>query len=175
MRPMLYWVDCPAPGRLAVGARPRGGLWLEDDLAALKSEGVDTLVCMMVPGELPELQLEDEPLLTVEAGMRFAWLPVPDLSPPTDDSIIPHIELLRDELLAGRTVVAHCRQGVGRSPMCVASLLVMLGVPATEAWSRIQAVRGRDVPDTAAQGRWVERLERQVRQSSIRHNMRTTP
>ncbi|MEO9256335.1 MAG: tyrosine protein phosphatase [Tepidiformaceae bacterium] len=174
MTPALYWIDCPAPGRLAVGARPRGGLWLEDDLAALRSEGVDTLVCMMVPGELPELQLEDEPRLVVEAGMRFAWLPVPDLSPPPDDSIIPLFELLRDELLAGRTVVAHCRQGVGRSPMCVATLLVMLGVPATEAWSRIQSVRGRDVPDTAAQGRWVERLERRLSESPIRDNIPTT-
>jgi protein-tyrosine phosphatase len=171
--PALYWIDCPAPGRLAVGARPRGGLWLEDDLAALKAEGVDTLVCMMVPGELPELQLEDEPRLAIEAGLRFAWLPVPDLSPPVDDSIIPLIELLRDELLAGRTIVAHCRQGVGRSPMCVASLLVMLGVPANEAWSRIQAVRGRDVPDTAAQGRWVESLERRILDSSMRDSIAT--
>jgi protein-tyrosine phosphatase len=160
----LWWVDCPAPGRLAVVERPRGGLWLEDDLAALRAEGIDTLVCMMVEGELKELQLDDEPAFAVAAGLRFEWLSVPDLSPPADEArVVAGFERLRDELLEGRTVVAHCRMGVGRSPMCVASVLVMLGVPAVEAWARIQAVRGRDVPDTAAQGRWVEALELRVR------------
>ena len=62
-------------------------------------------------------------------------------------------------------MVAHCRMGVGRSPMCVASLLVLLGVPAVEAWRRITAVRGRDVPDTAAQGRWVQALELRQREA----------
>ncbi len=159
MSPPLYWVECPAPGRLAVVERPRGGLWLEDDLASLKEAGIDTLVCMMMPGELKGLQLEDEPAFAVAAGLAFAWLPVPDLSPPVDDSILVLLEGLRDELLAGRTVAAHCRESVGRAPMCVASLLVMLGVPPTDAWARITAVRGRSVPDTAAQGRWVAALE----------------
>lgn len=158
MSPPLYWVECPAPGRLAVVERPRGGLWLEDDLASLKDAGIDTLVCMMMPGELKGLQLEDEPAFAVAAGLAFAWLPVPDLSPPVDDSILVLLEGLHGELLAGRTVAAHCRESVGRAPMCVASLLVMLGVPPPDAWARITAVRGRSVPDTAAQGRWVAAL-----------------
>ncbi|MGH2633791.1 MAG: protein-tyrosine phosphatase family protein [Tepidiformaceae bacterium] len=158
MTPELYWVDAPAPGRLAVSARPRGGLWLADDLIALRAEGIDTLVCMMVPGELPELQLVDEPELAVAAGLRFTWLAVPDLSTPTHDGVLDGFRGLRDEVLEGRTVAAHCRQGVGRSPLCIASVLVLLGVPPQEAWQRIAAARGRDVPDTAAQGRWVEAL-----------------
>jgi protein-tyrosine phosphatase len=158
--PKLYWVETPTPGRLAVVERPRGGLWLEDDLAGLRTAGIDTLVCLMVHGELRELNLEDEPTMAVEAGLRFAHLPVPDLSTPPDDAaMVPRLIELRDELFEGRTVVAHCRMGVGRSPMCVASILVLLGIPASEAFARIQAVRGRDVPDTAAQGRWVEALE----------------
>jgi len=158
LTPQLYWVETPAPGRLAVSARPRGGLWLADDLAALRAAGVETLVCMMVPGELPELQLLEEPELAVAAGLRFTWLAVPDLSTPTHDGVLDGIRTLRDEVLAGRTVAAHCREGVGRSPMCIASILVLLGVPPAEAWQRIAAVRGRNVPDTAAQGRWVEAL-----------------
>lgn len=162
MTPDLYWIEAPAPGRLAVAARPRGGLWLAEDLVALREAGIDTLVCMMVPGELPELQLVEEPELAVRAGLRFTWLPVPDLSTPTHDGILEGFRVLCDEVLAGRTVAAHCRQGVGRSPMCVASILVLLGVPPAEAWRRIALVRGRDVPDTAAQGRWVEALAASV-------------
>lgn len=158
MTPELYWVEAPAAGRLAVAARPRGGLWLEDDLMALRVAGVDTLVCMMVPGELPQLQLVLEPELAVTAGLRFTWLPVPDLSTPTNEGVLNGIRGLCDEVREGRTVAAHCREGVGRSPMCIASILVLLGVSPHEAWQRITLSRGRAVPDTAAQGRWVDAL-----------------
>ena len=158
--PEFYWIECPGPGRLAVISRPRGSLWLADDMQHLLAAGVDTVVSMLVHGELRELHLDDEEVEALKAGLSFVSLPVPDLSTPVDDAaIMPGLHALRDELLSGRTVVAHCRMGVGRSPMCVASLLVLLGVPAREAWTRITAVRGRDVPDTAAQGRWVEALE----------------
>ncbi len=158
--PDLYWVGVPASGRLAVSSRPRGGLWLADDMAYLRRAGVDTLVSMLVPGELRELQLDDEHDHAVAAGLSFVSLPVPDLSPPPSMDILHGLLGLRDEVISGRTVVAHCRQGVGRSPLCVASVMVLLGVPVAEAWERIAAVRGRDVPDTAAQGRWVEQLAR---------------
>ncbi len=158
--PEFYWVECPAPGRLAVISRPRGSLWLADDMQHLLSAGVNTVVSLLVQGELRELHLDEEETAARQAGLSFVSLPVPDLSTPVDEaSIMPGLHALRDELLGGRTVVAHCRMGVGRSPMCVASLLVLLGVPAREAWARITAVRGREVPDTAAQGRWVEALE----------------
>ena len=164
--PEFFWVECPARGRLAVISRPRGSLWLADDMAHLLTAGVDTIVSLLVEGELRELHLDDEEAEARRAGLSFVSLPVPDLSPPVDDeAIIPGLHALRDELLAGRTVVAHCRMGVGRSPMCVASLLVLLGVPAAEAWRRITAVRGRDVPDTAAQGRWVKALELRQRET----------
>ena len=35
----------------------------------------------------------------------------------------------------------HCRQGIGRSAMLAASLLVIAGVPPTEAWSRIRETK----------------------------------
>ncbi len=30
----LYWVRGPWPGKLALAARPRGGEWLDDEIAA---------------------------------------------------------------------------------------------------------------------------------------------
>ncbi len=154
----LYWVDVPAAGRIAVSRRPRGGIWLADDMQALRRSGVDTLVSLLMPGELRDLQLEDEEQHAVGAGLSFVSLPIPDLSPPSSPEIVPAFMSLSDEVASGRTVVTHCREGVGRSPLCVASVMVLLGVPADVAWRRIAAVRGRNVPDTAAQGRWVEQL-----------------
>ena len=156
--PEFFWVDAPAAGRLAVSTRPRGGPWLSDDMAIYREAGVHTLVSMLVPGELPDLQLEEEADHAVAAGLAFLNLPIPDLSTPTSMEIVISLIALRDEVVSGRTVVAHCRQGVGRSPLVVASILVLLGLPAEDAWSRIARIRGRHVPDTAAQGRWVEQL-----------------
>lgn len=154
--PELYWVDVPAAGRMAVSRRPRGGLWLADDMRALRGLGVDTLVSLLMPGELRVLQLEEEEEHAVAAGLSFVSLPVPDLSPPSSVEIVAGLLSLRDEVASGRTIVAHCRERIGRSPLCVASVLVLLGVQPGDAWERIAKVRGRDVPDTAAQGRWVE-------------------
>jgi protein-tyrosine phosphatase len=145
---------------VAVISRPRGSIWLPDDMAHLRLAGVDTLVSLLVPGELRELHLEAEADEAVRAGLSFVSLPVPDLSVPVDThGMTAGLLALRDEVLLGRTVVAHCREGVGRSTLCIAGLLVLLGVRAADAWQRIRTVRGRDVPDTAAQGRWVEGLE----------------
>ena len=40
------------PGRLSTMARPRGGDWLADEMAALRRRGVDVLVCALTDPEL---------------------------------------------------------------------------------------------------------------------------
>jgi len=37
------------------------------------------------------------------------------------------------------------------------SLLIRSGIPASEAWSQIEAARGSPVPDTLEQLEWVDR------------------
>ncbi|MFF3286479.1 hypothetical protein [Streptomyces sp. NPDC003023] len=44
MRPALFTVDLPGPGRLSTMARPRGNDWLEDEMIALNDYGTDVLV-----------------------------------------------------------------------------------------------------------------------------------
>jgi hypothetical protein len=34
MRPLIYWINTPWPGRLAIVPRPRGGDWLEEEVGA---------------------------------------------------------------------------------------------------------------------------------------------
>ncbi|MEO6398226.1 MAG: tyrosine protein phosphatase, partial [Tepidiformaceae bacterium] len=86
--PEFYWVESPAPGRLAVISRPRGSLWLADDMVHLATAGVNTVVSLLVQGELRELHLEDEEEEAQRAGLSFVSLPVPDLSIPVDDAAI---------------------------------------------------------------------------------------
>jgi hypothetical protein len=46
-----FWVDTDNQIRLAIVPRPRGGDWLEDEVAHIKRAGVDVLVSMLQADE----------------------------------------------------------------------------------------------------------------------------
>jgi protein-tyrosine phosphatase len=159
MQPKLYWIPTPASGRLATMARPRGGDWLADELTALRSLRVDTLVCLLTAGELVELDVQAESQLALTAGLHFMQFPIPDLAvPPLESATVQFIAQLAQLVRAGQTVTIHCRQGIGRSSLVAASVLTQLGVEPPAAWATITAARGRPVPDTEEQRQWVVRF-----------------
>jgi hypothetical protein len=51
-------------------------------------------------------------------------------------------------------IAVHCRQGLGRSPMLAAGLLVLAGMAGEDAWEQVEAARGVTVPETAEQRAW---------------------
>src|SRR5690242_305620 len=57
MKATPFVIDWPAPGRLGVMVCPAGGERLADDLAALREEGVDTLVSALSDHERRWLNL----------------------------------------------------------------------------------------------------------------------
>jgi protein-tyrosine phosphatase len=62
---------------------------------------------------------------------------------------------LADVVAAGKNVGFHCRQGIGRSAVLAAAVLIALGVEPNSAIARIAAARGVSVPETPEQQRWV--------------------
>lgn len=162
----LYWVDGSFPGRLAVAERPRGGPWMDDDLRAMKAAGVTMLVSALGEKERRETQLHELDLACASAGVAFRGMPLPNLLTPDLSSTWPLLEEFADEVRGGGGLAAHCHAGIGRSPLIVASVLVVLGVAAKDAWTKVEEARGRAVPDTVAQRRWVHDLEAHVRQGA---------
>ncbi|MFD7867702.1 protein-tyrosine phosphatase family protein [Streptomyces sp. NPDC059783] len=154
MRPTLFTIDLPGPGRLSTMARPRGGDWLETEMAALKDAGADVLVCALTEPERAELGLADEPRSATAAGLRFVALPVPDLSVPDHAAVLPALRDLRRQRREGAHIVVHCRAGIGRSSLLAAAVLILDGVDPDTAWSGIQRARGLSVPDTREQRAW---------------------
>ena len=65
------------------------------------------------------------------------------------------VRLLSQRLSEGSGLVVHCRQGIGRSSLLAAALLQHAGLDHETAFTRIEAARGRPVPDTAEQKEWV--------------------
>lgn len=62
-------------------ARPRGGEWLPDEIAALLEAEADVLVSMLTASELRELDLTEETAAAGAAGIRFIGLPTPTGAP----------------------------------------------------------------------------------------------
>jgi protein-tyrosine phosphatase len=163
IKPDVYWIKGPGPGRLAILARPRGADWLEDEVEAWKEIGVDTVVSLLTRSEEVELSLTEESDLVRRSGLRFVNFPIPDYSVPRSQGATRQIvDELRDQLSRGNNVGIHCRQGIGRSSLVAACVLVALGESSGDAFSRIESARGVSVPDTTEQRNWVASFAQNV-------------
>ena len=153
----LYWVDGPWPGRLALSARPRGGDWLADEIAAWRGVDLDTVLSLLTPDEEKDLDLSNEAHEVKRMGMKFLSLPIPDREVPQSESqITATLEKLDADLSAGKNVVVHCRQGIGRSGLVAACLLVTKGFSPGAAVESLSATRGTPIPETPEQRRWLD-------------------
>jgi protein-tyrosine phosphatase len=156
---MAYWIETGIPAKLAIMPRPRGGKHLEDEIRLLKREGTDVLVSLLTPAEEFDLGLELERAACSGHAIRFRSFPIPDRDiPSSTEAFLQFLETLHQDLLQGRSIVAHCRAGIGRSSLLLASLLRREGLSTDDAFRRITHARGMLVPDTPEQLRWVENL-----------------
>lgn len=162
MKTPLYWIPGPWRGRLATAPRPRGGDWLDDEIAAWKADGITIVVSTLTKGEATHLDLDLEGEACEAADIEFRSFPIPDVTVPDSirkvrDFLLP----IESKLATGDGVVAHCRMGIGRSSTLAACLLILAGVSPDEAFTRICDARGCTVPDTPEQRRWVEKFAKE--------------
>lgn len=156
MTPDIYWIDGPLPGKLAILARPRGEDWLEDEIVGWKNAGVNVVVSLLTADENYELGLVDERKLVERHGLTFISFPIGDYSVPTSKTEVQQLaSQLEESLTHGKSVGIHCRQGIGRSSLVAACVLVTSGESPETAFQQITNARGRPVPDTPEQKKWV--------------------
>jgi len=153
----FYWIDGPWPGRLAISTRPRGGGWLENEIRAWRRAGIDAVVSLLTPDEASELGLEQEPNYCCANGISYYSLPIMDRSVPgSNRDVLRLIGKLGSELTGGKNVAIHCRQGIGRSSMIAAGLLLENGLSPAEAIQRVSSARRMLVPETPEQREWID-------------------
>lgn len=151
----LFRVRVP-DGELAVASRPVGGAALAGELEELARSGVDVLVSMLVPKEAEAIGLEDEAELCRAAGMEFVSVPVVDHAVPDDTAAFKErARSIAERVRSGAHVAVHCRMGLGRSPLLVATVLVELGWDVDDAIVALRRARGFAVPETPEQRAWL--------------------
>ena len=163
----IFWIDGIQRGRLGISARPRGGDWLEDEIHAWREAGVDLVVSLLTPAEVSELALEGEEAACRRQGMDFRSLAIPDRGvPPSIDPLNRLAAALWAALDAGKSVAVHCRQGIGRSSMVAAMVMISSGEDPDQALVRIEKARRCAVPETPEQRNWIIDFGRAVNQNA---------
>jgi protein-tyrosine phosphatase len=157
MRPEVFWINRVGAGLVGIMPRPRGGDWLAGEIQSLEKAGVNVVVSLLTADEVAELELQDEERLCGESGVRFISFPIPDRGVPCSVSEAGRtVELILEELWAGKAVAVHCRMGIGRSALIAACLFKSQGIGVDEAFAMIARARGFSVPDTEEQREWVQ-------------------
>lgn len=157
MQTGLYWIDGPWRGRLAIAPRPRGDDRLSDEVGNWKHAGVSVVLSLLAADEEGEVGLAGERGEVTGQGLEFRSFPITDRHVPTSETSFAQTlgELDRD-LEAGKNVLVHCRQGIGRSGLAAACLLMGRGWSAGAAVSAVSAARGMAIPDTEEQRDWID-------------------
>ena len=152
----IYWIRHADPPKLAIVARPRGDEGLEDDLRALKRDGIDILVSLLTVPEVRALGLGREEEFARALGMQFISYPIPDGATPRElKSFHELVVRLSSAIRSGKSVGAHCFGCIGRATVTTAAVLIELGWNAKDALALIEQARGCPVPDTREQRDWI--------------------
>jgi len=163
MKSDIRWISKKFPGRLGIMPHPRGDEWLEDEVTAWQADGVNLVVSLLMPDEVSELGLLNEGGHCQEKGIGFVSFPVLDRSvPPLNDRTIRVMRGVHREVQKGENIAVHCRMGIGRSGLMLASILALQGHPPEWSFPLISAARGVQVPDTKEQIEWVDRFYKTV-------------
>jgi len=156
MIPTVYWVRGMKRGRLAVVSRPNPAFGLPKQMQALRAEGLDVLVSMLEDDEATRLGLAWEADAAREVGLAFCHLPTGDFGVPVSfEEAGGLIRRVAAKIMMGRAVGVHCFAGRGRAPLFAAAVLVQLGAEPDAAIEAVSEARGRPIPETEYQRRWV--------------------
>jgi protein-tyrosine phosphatase len=150
------WIesDLTGAGRLGIthcpGRRDRGRN-LDEDLARLRSDRVDRLLCLSTDLELNWAGVSDLGNRAQAAGLTYRRLPVADQGTPDVVDAVELVQWCREATERGESVVVTCMGGLGRSGTLAACFLVGAGVAPDTAIAAVRAARGPRALETVGQ------------------------
>ena len=141
-------------GRVGLTVLPGRRDWrrhLDEDLDALREDGVDALLCLVPQAELERYGVAQLPASARARGFDLLHLPLLDQKGASADTLREAAAWIDARVGAGQSVLIHCVGGLGRSGMVAASWLRSRGLGADAALERVRAARGPRAVETAEQ------------------------
>jgi protein-tyrosine phosphatase len=124
---------------------------------------IEVTVSLLTDDEIADFDLAQAAELCRAHGIEFLSFPIADRGVPSSRrAFLDLVRVLDRSLADGKSIAIHCRQGIGRSALVVACLLVLSGLDAETAFERVSVARGCPVPETAEQRRWVAEFAREL-------------
>lgn len=152
----VFWIDGNPYVFLAIVLCPRGSHSLRRELQTMQRGGVETLVSLLEVDEADWLGLADEGPLAQQLGLEFLSHPIPDHhTPPDPHAFRAFVTGLAARLRAGERIGVHCWGSIGRATVTAACTLIHLGWKPDAALAAVESARGRPVPETEEQERWI--------------------
>ncbi|TNF26521.1 MAG: protein-tyrosine-phosphatase [Deltaproteobacteria bacterium] len=161
------WIWSEGPGRVGLTFAPGkhehslyGTHWersLSEDLDRLRDvHAVDALVCLLEDHELEALGLSSYPAEAARRGIALHRLPIRDGDLPASRAAVAALLATVDAAVdAGRTVVIHCKGGLGRAGTLGGCWLRHRGLDADAALARLRKARGPKCPENPRQRRYI--------------------
>lgn len=135
---------CPGKCQAYPRSGPPFARDLRADLDAIVAWGATALVTLIENHEFAELEVEDLGRMAAQAGLEWHHLPIIDDHAPDgrfESGWIYSGPRLHRHLREGRSVVVHCKGGLGRTGTVAARLLVETGMRPADAVSQVRAAR----------------------------------
>lgn len=121
------------------------------------------VVSLLTADEAVSLGLEREPQVCESAGIEYRSFPIVDRSVPgSREPLLRLVGEISLALEAGKDIVVHCRQGIGRAGLVAIALLLENGWNLEEATRTVSNARGVAVPETTEQAEWLRSFARAV-------------
>jgi ADP-ribosyl-[dinitrogen reductase] hydrolase len=123
------------------------GSWDRDlghDLDAVKAWGATTVITLIEPHEMANLEVKALGAETAARGMEWRHMPITDVSAPDhrfQSAWAKDGHRLIAALHDGARVLVHCKGGLGRAGTIAALMLVELGMEADAAISAVRKAR----------------------------------
>ena len=145
----FHWID---KGRLAGCGQPGFFSDANEDYRWLFSIGIRHLVCLTETEIAPP---------KVESGITSHQFPIVDMSIPIPQDLHRLCKDISSWLTRGEATVVHCKAGLGRTGLVLASYLVFSGIPPIEAIERIRTLCSQYI-QTQAQEAFVFQFREQL-------------
>lgn len=117
---------------------------LERDLAEIKAWGASALASLVENYEFEVLAVADFAEKVQDSGIEWHHVPIMNRDVPYaafEERWITSGRVLRQRLRRGERIVLHCKNGLGRTGMIAARLLVELGEYPEAAIRRVRSAR----------------------------------